>query len=803
MLTSNLKLSWRNILRNKSFAFINITGLAIGIAASLLLFIVIRHELSYDTNQKNYHSIYRVVTEDKFGDGITYNPGIPIPALQELPVKFPQIKFGALFSTYGSQVTVPSSTGADKKFIEETGIFFCDPQFFSVFEYTWLSGNASVLKEPNSIVLSKSTAQKYFAAVENAVGKVIKLDNNISLKVNGIIEDPAPNSDFPLHVLASMETVKKNPSLYSYNDDWGNTSSNFEIFALLPPGYSAAAVDKELVQFSKSHYHQREGTEFGKTNFLQPLSQLHFDTRFETFGDHHTSKATLWTLSMIAVFILLMACINFINLSTAQAVTRSKEVGIRKVLGSSRLKLFWQIMRETGLLVSIAVILAVLIAWLSIPFLKHIVSVEEKLSLFSFKNILTACVLGLLVTFFAGIYPSLIMSGFNPITALKNKIVSAKVGGISLRRSLVILQFSISQILIVGTIVIVSQMNFIRNTDLGFNKDAVLVMNIGTDSVNIAKQLSFAADLKKIPGVQNVSLSSDPPASDNNWSSNFAFDHKPDEKFQVHLKFADTGYLNTFGLQLAAGKNFEPSDTTREGLINETMIKMLGVKDISAIVGKTIRIGGGNWYSITGVVKDFKASSLKSEVKPMFIGPYKPLYGRASVKLHSSNLVKAKDEIEKTFNAFFPEYAYNATYLDESINKFYEQDEQLALLYKVFAGLAIFIACLGLYGLVSFMAVQKNKEVGIRKVLGASVKSIIYMFSKEFTLLIIISFFIAMPVAWYFMNTWLNDFHYRIHLNVGFFVPAVLISLVIAWLSVGYKALRAALSNPVKSLRSE
>lgn len=803
MLKSYFVFAWRNLIRNKSFSFINITGLAIGIAAALLLFIVVKYELSYDTFQKKYNDIYRVVTTDKFEDGVTYNSGIPVPALYALRVKFPQLKFGALHSMYGSQVTIPYTTGEDKKIIEDNGIFFADPQFFSVYNLNWISGSPEVLAQPGSIVLSRSTAEKYFGKDISPIGKLVKLDNHLILKVNGIIEDQPANTDFPLKVVVSMETVKGNPALYNYNDNWGSTSSNHQIYTLLPRGQSPEAINQQLISFAEEHYRKRNGTELGKTNFLQPLAEIHFDNRFDTFGDHRTSKTTLWTLSLIAVFILLMACINFINLSTAQAITRSKEIGVRKVLGSNRRRLFWQIMGETGMLVAVSVILALVIARLSVPFVKHIVSMQEDIQLFSGINILLLLLIGVTVTFLAGIYPSFRMSGFNPVTALKNKMVLAKAGGISLRRGLVVLQFSISQILIAGTIVAVSQMDFIRNADLGFNKDAVLMLNISTDSVSLLKQYAFGQALKKIPGVESVSFSADPPASDNNWSTNFAFDHRPDEKFQVHLKFADTGYLRTFGLQLAAGKNYQPGDTSRDGLINETMLHLLGLKNPEDAVGKSLRLGRGNWMLISGVVKDFKASSLRSEVKPMFISPYKRFYQRAGLKLHSSNLAKTQSEVEKLYNTYFPDYAYTASFLDDSINQFYKQDEQLALLYKVFAGLAIFLACLGLYGLVSFMAVQKTKEVGIRKVLGASVGSIVYMFSKEFTLLIVISFFIAFPAAWYFMTGWLNDFHYRISLNALFFVGALFISLGIAWLSVAYKAIAAAISNPVKALRTE
>jgi putative ABC transport system permease protein len=803
MFKNYFKIAFRNLARRKSYAAINIGGLAVGIAACLLLFLVVNYELSYDKFQPNYKRIYRVVTQDKFADGTTYNPGVPVPALEALRLKMPNVVFGAIHGIFASQVTVNTSgnVAENKKFVEARGLFFCEPNFFKVFNFKWLTGNADVLNEPNAVVLSKKSAEKYFGNWHQSINKFIVLDNKLTLKVSGILEDVPANSDFPLEALISLKTVEKNGPDYYYYDNWNSTSSSFQVYALLPENVKADNIDKQLLAFSKEHYSGKGNSE--RTNFLQPLSKLHFDNRLEIFGNHAISISTLWTLSLIGIFIIIMACINFINLSTAQAVGRSKEVGIRKVLGSNRKQLFFQIMGETGLIVIISAILAICIATLCLPYIKHIASIEETLSLFNTRTGAFILFIVFIVTLFSGLYPSLMLSGYNPALALKNKITSAKVAGISLRRGLVVTQFAISQVLVIGTIVAISQMSFVNRADLGFNKEAVLVLGGNADSAVITRRAAFKEKLLQTPGVQSVTFCTDPPSSDNNWGTNFAFDHRDDEKYQLSLKFADEDYFKTYGLQFLAGRGYDKSDTLKEVVINETLVKKLNVKNPQDAIGKDIRLGGSGWNKIVGVVRDFKTSSLRENIKPILLAANKNTYALTSIKIRSSNIPETQKNIQSAWNQFFPEYAYSGTFMDESIAKFYEQESQLSLLYKIFAGIAIFISCLGLYGLVSFMAVQRTKEIGVRKVLGASVTNIIYLFSKEFTILIIIAFLIAAPVAWFMMNSWLNDFVYRIKLGFEFFVLAIFISVIIAWITVGYKAVKAAIANPVKSLRTE
>jgi len=806
MIKNYFKIAWRNIVRHKIYSAINIAGLTVGIAACLLIFTIIRYELSYDVFQPNYKNIYHIVTEQKSESGIDYNPGVAVPATEALRLEFPKAKVASINSSYGSQITVMDGSdlkyNGGKKFTENIGVVFIEPQFFDIFSWKWLAGSAAVLANPNMVVLDKTTASKYFGNWTNAVGKSITMDNLVNLKVAGIIEDAPSNSDFPFKVLISHITWKKYPSVYNYSKEWGLLSSNHQIFMLFPDHTTQNDIDAQLRRVTIKYY--KSGL---KEHLItsQPLSIMHFDTRFgETLGDHITTSATLRTLSFIAVLIIIMASINFINLSTAQSVGRSKEVGIRKVLGSSRKQLAIQVIGETALIVFGAVILATLIARISLPYLKNIASVPDDIGLINVGSIIFLAITTCLVVILSGIYPALIVSGFKPVLALKNKITAASIGGISLRRTLVITQFAISQLLIIGTIVAVNQMDFVNKADLGFNKNAVLMLPGFTDSISLGKMQSFKQQLLQNPAVQSVSFTSDAPSSDNNSAENFSYNHSvKDIGFPTFVKIGDADYFKTFGLRFSAGKGYDVSDTTRQVVVNQTLLRKLGVQHDNEAVGKTIRLGGGAWVAITGVVEDFKTNSLRETVKPIVIFPMKKYESQAAIKLSSNNLVKAVAGIQSLWENTYPEYAYNGFFLDESIAKFYKQENQMALVYKIFAFIAIFISCLGLYGLVSFMAIQRTKEVGVRKVLGASVCSIVYLFSKEFMVLILISCLIAIPTAYYIMNGWLQHFAYRVSLNIWVFVAAIAVSVVIAWLTVGYKAMKAALVNPVKSLRSE
>jgi len=805
MIKTYFKTAFRNLLRNRKHATLNILGLGVALAACIIVFLVIQYENSYDKHLANYNNIYQVVTKQKDADGEHFTNGVPFPVIKYLRKDNPEYQFAELMQNYGVQVTVRdnANTSADKKFREETGVFYGEPELLKIFEVKFLSGNSDVLKDVNSAAISKSIAEKYFGNWQNATGKTIAIDNEEqAMQVAAVFEDVPANSDFPFQIVASYEHFKSYDKTWP-QDDWGTNTSNHQVYVLLPSNANVNAFDQQLAGFNKKYDDNQRHS--GRINFLQPLKNIHFDERFgsSTNGDHVTSKASLYTLAFIGLLIILMACINFVNLSTALAVTRSKEVGIRKVMGSSKLQLKMQVFIETAAVVMVSALLAVFLAWLALPYIKNIMVVQNKLSLFNNGSVLFVVIITLVTIILSGVYPAFIMGRFKPVEAIKNKINTSKVGSVSLRRVLVVMQFAFSQILIIATIIAISQMNFIKKADLGFNKDAVLVLYMNADSVSRMRHDAFKNELLARRDVKQVSFSADPPSSDNSWGSNFAFDKMEDRDFSVQLKQADYNYVNTFGLQLSAGRFYNASDTVREYVVNETLIKKCGITNPQDAIGKMLRIGGKRPMPVVGVVKDFKQASLRDEIQPIAIFPNKRWYQTVGISLSSSNLGISKDEIKSLWDKYFPEYVYNASFLDENINRYYANEQRISMMYKVYAIIAIFISCLGLYGLVSFMVVQKTKEVGIRKVLGASVQSILYLFSKEFTILITIAFVIAAPAAWYLMHTWLKDFAYKIEIGVGVFLVAIVASILIAWVTVGYKAFKAAVANPVKSLRTE
>ena len=810
MLKNYIKIAWRNLLRHKSYSLINIAGLAAGIASCLLIFVVVNYELSFDTYNPNYNNIYRVTTRIAGSDGLNNTPGAPTPVVNALQIEFPEAKLAAFNTSYGSQFTVAgNSNGAgDKKIIEPFGVLYVQSKFFDMFTYRWLAGDKAVLNQPNMVVLDKTTASKYFGNWNNAMGKSMKMDNLLNLKVAGIIEDAPSNTDFQFKIVISYITWQQSQH-YSgntnFNNDWGSTSSNHQVYMQFPASASIGKAQARLNAFAAKVYKPNSTGTKNQLEF-QPLSILHFDTRYgNSVGDHQTSMSTLRTLSFIAALIIVMASIKFINLSTAQSVGRSKEVGVRKVLGSSRWQLMAQILGETLLIVVISVISGLLIAKIALPYLKNIASVPADIGLFNISSMLFLLLVTVAIVLLSGIYPALTLSGFKPVLALKNKINAASVGGIPLRRVLVIAQFAISQVLLIGTIVAVKQMNYVNSADLGFNKDAVLIIPGYTDSLSLQKMASVKQQLLANPQVKSVTFASDAPSSDNNWVQNVYFDNNGQgDGYNVNLKYADADYFKTFDFTFLAGHGYAQSDTLREVVINEALMHRFGIRNPQQIIGKVIKAGSPRrWVPVVGVIKNFKLNSLRDEVRPVLLGSKKAEESQLAVKLNVAHINQTVAAIKAVWEKNYPDYAYDGSFLDERIAQFYQQENQLALVYKVFAGIAIFISCLGLYGLVSFMTVQKTKEVGVRKVLGASVASIVYLFSKEFMALISISFIIATPAAWYIMSGWLSNFTYRIGLGPGIFVFAMVTSVAIAWFTVGYKAVKAALVNPVRSLKSE
>ena len=566
----------------------------------------------------------------------------------------------------------------------------------------------------------------------------------------------------------------------------------------------AATFNKNFPAFLSKYMEKESGTH--TTYFFRPLTEAHFDTRFEGNGDHIIRKASLLTLSLIGLLILFMACINFVNLATALAIKRSKEIGVRKVMGSTRIQLILQVLADTALIVSIALGVAFLLADLSLPFIKYFSPIDTTLPLLSTPTYLFLLGMLVLVTLLSGGFPALQLSRFSPIQSIRSRMEGTRKGGISLRRVLVVLQFSFSQLLVIATLIAITQMNYIQTSDIGVTRDAVLLLQGINDSSFLARQPAFRDDLRRIAGIQTTSFSNDAPCSGDDWEGGFSFDHiDKDQPFDAYMKWGDADYGKTFGLQMAAGQWYTKEDTSHSVVINETMAHKLNIRNPQDAIGKMIRLGGNGhiWRPIVGVVKDFKNASLREEVPPNIIAYLPGLHQLTAIRLQSNNLVRTTQQIEAVWNKYYPEYAYNSVFMDQHINNFYSQEQRLSASYKVYTILAILISCLGLYGLVSFMALQRTKEVGIRKVLGASVAHIVYLFSREFTVLILVAFLIAAPVAWWMMHDWLQHFVYRVPMNGWIFFFAILISLGIAWITVGYKSIRAALVNPTQSLKTE
>ena len=802
MFKNYFKTAFRNLKRNKSYAFINTLGLTVGIASCLLLFLVIRFESSFDNFHPKKNSIYRVSTEFHNEEGVSYHDGVSFPVAKGIRIDFPQIREVASIFSRGAQVTIDNGDKQTNKFLEDN-IYYAEPEFFSMFHFEWLNGDAKTsLKNPSNAVLSQAAAEKYFGNWNNALGKTITLGNKTPYIVSGILKDVPFNSDFPLKIIIPYSALV-NTNISNNLTDWVSTYGGAYTFIVLPDGLTPQKFNKDLASFAKKH----KPVEYSKDSYvLQPFREIHYDDRFGNYNGHTFSHSLITALTLIGIFLIVIACVNFVNLATAQAVNRSKEVGVRKVLGSNRKQLAVQFLMETAIIVCSACVMAIFIAYAVLPFLNKLLEVQIHFNLLEDPSLILFLICtAIIVTLLSGSYPAVILSGFNPITALKSRISSEMGGGVSLRRGLVVLQFAIAHILIIGMILVVSQMNFFRNASLGFDKAAIINVPLINDSINLTKLDFIRNHLKSNPDIQKVSFSYASPSADNNWSSDFKYDHATKSTdFSANLKWADPDYFSTFSLRFVAGHAYGQSDTVRDFVVNETLLKKLGVRNPQDAIGKEISFWDGRLKGhILGVVRDFNVNSLRRPLAPVVMSTWKHVYQTINIKIKPGSEKAVLPFIEKLWRATYPDYVYEYHFLDETIENFYKQEDQLSQLYKIFAGIAIFISCLGLYGLVSFMAVQRTKEIGIRKVLGASVRTIIYLLSKEFTLLILLAFLISAPIAWYIMHEWLKNYAYQIPLSASIFLLAIGSSLLIAWITVGHRAINAALVNPITSLRSE
>ncbi len=820
MFRNHFKTAFRSLMRSKNYTIINIAGLAVGIAVCMMIFMIIQYQTSFDAFHSKKARIYRVLTESHHADAatISYGKNVPFPMPAGLKTAFPQLEQVApIYASHNDELQPLDDNGTPvKNFKEGSGVFYTEPSFFTMFDFPLLAGSYASLKDPNHVLLTKEIAETYFGDWKTAMGKTIKLTGFYSmgaglfqfppivLKVSGILATIPANTDFQLKLVIAYGTDFTGDKKYGFGQpEWNQSSPDFGCYVLLPPHISVDNFNQQLSAYARKMTPLNNKDSY----IIQPLPAVHYDTQTGDYSNKTISHQLLNVLWLIAAFILLIACVNFINLSTAQAVNRAKEVGVRKVLGSNKWQLRLQFIIETLLIVTIAVLLAAGIAVLLLPYVNGLLELSLSFNILNNPAIvLFLFTVTIVVTALAGFYPSIVLSRFNPVVALKSKQASNTAKGISLRRGLVVFQFIIAQALIIGTLIIVKQMNYFMNHPLGFDKDAIVNVPFRPDSTGSKLANYVRQQLLSVNGVKAVSFSSNTPVEDdNNMFTTFKFDGAiKDEDFPAITKFADNNYVPTYKLQLVAGRNLQPSDPTKEFLVNESFVKSLGLKKPEDILNKEISMWDDQIKCpVVGVVKDFNDRSLRQSVAPLIIATNITMYRQVAIKLATTNISSTMQSIKKTWEQTFPDYVYEYRFLDYKIDSFYKQEAQLSQLYKIFAAIAVFLSCLGLYGLASFMAVQRIKEVGIRKVLGATTGNIVYLFSKEFILLILIAFAIATPIVWYYMHQWLQDYAYRINISLWLFAAGGLAAIVIALATISFQAIKAAIANPVKSLRTE
>lgn len=809
MFKNFLTIAWRSLLRNKLHSFINITGLAIGVAACLVIYLIIDFELSFNKQHAGYERIYRVHSSFQ-GVFSGLNRGAPTATGPTIQDEFKGVEAVTSFHVFSSKVEIP--TGNERRNLErQDKIILAEPKFFSVFKsFEWVSGSPESLTEPFQVVLTQSRAKTYFGTDDPSVviGKEIIYRDSLNTTVAGIVKDLPFNTDIDMTDFISYSTIEKSwLNKRIHLNDWQSVNSSSQLFVLVDQN-STKDLFTEQFSILRKRYKEKSTWDVENTFNAQPLSDLHYNSETGVF-DYSRSPAHLPTLTIlivVAALLLIIGAINFINLETAQAVRRAKEVGVRKTLGSSRTALISQFLYQSFIITVIAIVIALPLTELALSVFSDFVPAGVTLSLKQVAPFLIGIVVA--IGLLAGMYPAFIMSSFLPALALKNQAhaTSGTSRSAFLRKTLIVFQFSIAQVLIIFTLAVGWQINYMLNKDIGFKKDAVVY--IYTPWHEKASKIDvFKNELTQLSEITDLCLSESPPSA-NGWSSN-TLEYKPEQgdvvKVNTFRKFGDPKYLDFYGMKLLGGRNLRPTDSLREFIINETLMTQLGFNKPEEAIGKFVSYSERN-YPIVGVVKDFHIQSLHNKVEPVIIGndvDFSCFNIRLSTVNGSDDFKAGLAKIESAWKKVYPNEKFEYKFLDETLKNFYESEQRVAKLVKTAMFMAIFISCLGLFGLASFTTTQRMKEISIRKVLGSSVSGIVIMLSKDFIFLILIAFVIASPVGWYVATRWLKDFAYHMDLNVWLFILTVIAGVVIAFVTVGYQTLRAANSNPVNSLRNE
>ena len=789
--------SLRSLWTNRRHTTINLLGLTLGITCTILIFQVITFELSFDQYHKNTDRIYRVVTQYLNSDN-AFNSGTTYPLPPALKNDFPDPEHVILVDANLGDIvlSVAQPDGTSKKFKEDR-ICFADHGYFQMLDHEWIEGGPDALNREKTVTISESIAKKYFNN-EPALNKIINFNNQFDVTVAGVFKDVPLNSSIQFPIVLSNKLGADQRGWES----WGSTSSGLNCFVMLQEGVTKEAFEKKLEGWHFKYF-TGEDEEDGKNlrYFLQPLSEMHYDTRYTVYYGPIRSYTTLLTLGSIGVLLLLTACVNFINLNTVLIGSRSKEVGIRKTLGSNRSSIAMQFVAETFFVTLLAVCISIALVEIALSLLTPVLGYTLNFHPFTdIQMLLFLLSLPIVVALLAGLYPALRLSGFQPVHALKNKFLGNESGAINLRRALIVFQLVVSQALIVATIIIVQQMQHFSNMPLGIAKDTVVEFDVPEQDPKVLRELH--ARLRSIPGVEGATLSNTGSVSNNTWNSSFEAKISGSLiKETAQVKFADASFVHTYGLQILVGNDLKPSDTADGFLVNEEFVQLLGLSNAEAI-GFPIKIWGFTG-DIRGVIKNFHTRSLHEEMDPVIILSNTRYYQNGAVRLRTKDSKEALAEVQKVWEDVFPKYVFEYEFLGQIVADFYSTERNDTYLIGLFAIVAILVACIGLYGLISYMAHNRVKEIGIRKTLGASVTQIMTLLSKEFVILTVLAFVISAPAVYYMAETWLSNFAYRIHPDISTFLLSILLIFAIVLSTIGTRSYTAATANPVDALRNE
>ena len=815
MWRSHFTSAGRNVWKHKTNSVVNILGLAMGVVCTLIIAMIIRYEMSFDTFHTAAADIYRIVRISQVEGQMEYRTGVVSPLPTTLSEEIPGLKNITSVSYHrNAQFTIVDVDKTSRSFQENEGCGFVDSTFFDVFDFNqtqfkWLVGNReTAFSQPNTIVLTRSIAEKYFQSID-VLGKVLTFEKMLDLQVTGVVEDLPKNTDLPLKVMISYATIQQLRG-ERFMTEWSSVSDVNQCYFILPPGVGKVEIERQIAKIHAAHV-PKDLAEM-RSYKLQPLNEVHSDPRFGNYNLRTVTPESIWALAIIGGFLLIMVCINFINLSTAHAITRSKSVGIRKVLGSTRMQVMGQSIVETLLIITIATSIAIVISALLLNQIQSLTRTHITSAIYSDPFVwIFLALLAATITLLAGLYPAVSLSRYKPILAIKNSFNSKVWEGLTLREILLVTQFTIMQVLIIATFIAVKQMQVFKHMDMGFNKEAVI--NVEVPETSSDKLEAFENDMLSHSNIRNVSFSSSLPSGLKRAKWVWEIKRKStisDEMLIFEYQSVDHNYLDLYDIKLLAGKGFAQNNNQHKIIINQTLSSKLGFSTPEQAIDNEVIIRNES-ITIIGVIEDIYSNSFKNELDKVGLMVVSDQYRLASIKLNS--LTEASSDyqgieaslayIEQKWNSHFDKSVFTYSFLDDNVQAFYEEEARITNLFRIFSFVFLIIGCLGLYGLVSFIVNKKTKEVAVRKVLGASISQILLLFSKDYIKQIALAFIIAVPITYYFMSGWLNGFAYQITLHWWYFVAPGVFVLSAALLSVGSTTWRSAIANPTDSLRSE